>query len=51
MNLNKFKNVSKINSNYNNIDQKLAGKINRQVEILDKLKHIKFKIEKLINTP
>ena len=51
MNLNKFKNVSKINSNYNNIDQKLAGKINRQVEILNKLKHIKFKIEKLIDTP
>ena len=51
MNLNKFKNVSKINSNYNNIDQKLAGKINRQIEIVNKLKLIKSKIEKLINTP
>ena len=51
INLNKFKNVSKISSNYNSIDQKLAGKINRQVEIVNKLKLIKTKIEKLINTP
>ena len=43
--------LQKINSNYNNIDQKLAGKINRQLEIVNKLKLIKSKIEKLINTP
>ena len=49
--LNKFKNESKIKSNYNDIDLRLAGKINRQREILEKLKDIRKKIKNLIDTP
>ena len=51
LDLNKFKNESKIKSNYNDIDLRLAGKINRQREILEKLKDIKKKIKNLIDTP